>query len=54
MGRWAPKSNAFLEYIQNQLLVFLVGTTTNMRQIAWFSNIEGASTNKDYRPPTIF
>ena len=53
MGRWAPKSNAFLEYIQSQLSTSLIGMVTTMRNIQRFSNMEGAATNEDLRPLTI-
>ncbi len=33
MGRWAPKSNAFLEYIQSQLSTFSAGMATRMSRI---------------------
>ena len=54
VGRWAPRSNAFLEYIQNQLSSFSLGMAANMRQIDRFSNMEGATDDEDRRPSTIF
>ncbi len=43
MGRWAPRSLSFLflEYIQQQLLLFSDSMSTRMIQIATFSNMEG-------------
>ena len=41
MGRWLPSSNAFLEYIQQQLLGFSQGMATKMSRIALFTNMEG-------------
>ena len=54
MGRWAPRSQAFLEYIQQQLSTFLAGMATAMSRIARFSNMEGTTTAKrDIRASTI-
>jgi hypothetical protein len=54
MGRWAPKSQAFLEYIQQQLSTFAKGMATNMSRIATFTNVEGTTAREDLRRSTIF
>ena len=54
MGRWAPKSTAFMEYIQNQLSTFSAGMSTNMSKIAIFTNMEGTENAVDLRAATIF
>ena len=43
MGRWLPSSNAFLEYIQQQLSGFSQGMSNKMRRIAKFTNMEGSA-----------
>ena len=53
MGRWAPNSQAFLEYIQQQLSTFSAGMATAMSRIARFSNLEGTTTADDPRASTI-
>ena len=42
IGRCLPLSNAFLEYIEHQLLGFSQGMATNMSRIAIFTNMEGS------------
>ena len=54
MGRWAPDSTSFMEYIQQQLSTFSEGMATDMSRIAQFTNMEGVTTNEDMRPLTIF
>ena len=54
MGRWAPRSLAFLEYIQQQLSSFSQGMATNMSNIAMFTNMEGQSAREDLRRQTIY
>ena len=54
LGRWAPKSNTWLEYIQTQLSSFSKGLTSDMRNIPRFSIMEGAENREDMRPLTIF
>ena len=53
MGRWAPNSQAFLEYIQQQLSTFSAGMATAMSRIARFLNLEGTTTADDPRASTI-
>jgi len=54
MGRWASKSTAFMEYIQQQLSTFSVGMSTNMSKIAVFTNMEGTENAVDLRAATIY
>ena len=54
MGRWAPKSTSFLEYIQQQLSTFTAGMSSAMSSIAHFTNMEGMVTREDRRGLTIF
>ena len=54
MGRWAPKSTAFMEYIQQQLSTFSVGMSTRMSKIGVFTNMEGAGNADDLRAATIY
>ena len=54
MGRWAPTSTAFLEYIQQQLSSFSAGMATQMSRIALFTNMEGPVTRDDRRLRAIF
>ena len=54
MGRWAPKSTAFMEYIQQQLSTFSVGMSTKMSKIAIFTNMEGTKNADDLRAATIY
>ena len=54
MGRWAPKSTAFMEYIQQQLSTFSVGMATNMSKIGIFTNMEGTENAVDLRAATIY
>ena len=54
MGRWAPRSTAFLEYIQEQLSTFSQGMSTGMSQIETFTNMEGMTTREDLCHLTIF
>ena len=54
MGRWAPKSTSFMEYIQQQLSTFSKGMSTAMSQVARFTNMEGSVENEDLRATTIF
>ena len=53
MGRWAPKSTSFMEYIQQQLSTFSKGMSTNMSRIQKFTNMEGAVATEDLRAATI-
>ena len=43
MGRWLPLSNAFLEYIQQQLSGISQGMSAKIRSIARFTNMEGSA-----------
>ena len=54
MGRWAPRSQAFLEYIQQQLSTFSQGMAQSMSRIDKFTNMEGTTTREDLRKLTIF
>ncbi len=54
MGRWAPKSNAWLEYIQLQLSLFATGLEEGMSQIPPFTNMEEATKNEGLHPIMIF
>ena len=54
MGRWAPRSQAFLEYIQQQLSTFSQGMAEKMSKIATFTNMEGTTSRVDPRQQTIF
>ena len=53
-GRWAPNSNAFMEYIQQQLSTFTKGMAERMRAVDVFTNMEGGVTREDLRPSTIY
>ncbi|MCP4748917.1 MAG: hypothetical protein GY874_22710 [Desulfobacteraceae bacterium] len=53
MGRWAPKSLAFLEYIQQQLSTFSSGMATKMKSITAFTNMKGTTTKEDLREQTV-
>lgn len=53
MGRWAPNSTAFMEYIQQQLSTFSAGMASNMSKIARFTNMEGTVTREDLRETTV-
>ena len=46
MGRWLTFSNAFFEYIQQQLSGFSQGTATKMSRIATFTNMEGSANHE--------
>ena len=54
MGRWAPKSTAFMEYIQQQLSTFSAGMSSAMSRIAIFTNMEGAVNADNLRTATIY
>ena len=54
LGRWKPKSNTFLEYIQQQLSTFSKGMAAGMSRIATFTNMEGSTEREDLRHQTIF
>ena len=54
MGRWAPRSTAFMEYIQQQLSTFSVDMATNMSKIDVFTNMEGTENAVDLRASTIY
>ena len=54
MGRWAPKSTAFMEYIQQQLSTFSVGMSTKMSRIGIFTNMEGTENVDDLRAATTY
>ena len=54
MGRWAPNSSAFMEYIQQQLSSFSVGMSARMSDIPLFTNMEGGTVREDLRPSTVF
>ena len=53
MGRWAPKSTAFLEYIQQQLSTFSAGMATDMSRIEVFHNMEGVAGRNNRRHLTV-
>ena len=42
MGRWAPKLNTFMQYIQQQLSTFSAGMSTAMSKVTRFTNVEGS------------
>ena len=54
MGRWAPKSNAFLEYIHNQLSNFSAGASTRMNSVAHFTNMKRNVEREDLQGQTLF
>ena len=54
MGRWAPRSQVFLEYIQQQLSTFSQGMAAKMSKIDTFTNMEGTTSRVDPRRQTIF
>ena len=54
MGQWAPKSTAFMEYIQQQLSTFSSGMATKMSSIATFTNMEGTAAREDLRKHAVF
>ena len=54
MGRWAPKSTAFMEYIQQQLSTFSVGMSSKMAKIAIFTNMKGTENADNLRAATIY
>ena len=53
MGRWAPNSTAFMEYIDQQLSTFSMGMAEHMSNVARFTNIKGSVTNKDLHGATV-
>ena len=52
MGPWAPKSQAFMEYIQQQLPTFSAGMSTTMSNVVRFINMEGSVEREDLRRTT--
>ena len=54
MGRWAPKSHAFMEYIQQQLLTFSAGMPTAMSNVTRFTNMERSVANEDLQVIAVF
>ena len=54
MGWWAPKSQTFMEYIQQQLSTFSAGMSTAMSNVAIFTNMEGSVEHEDLRRTAIF
>ena len=54
LGRWKPESNAFLEYIQQQLSTCSKGLAAGMSRSATFANMEGSTEREDLRHQTIF
>ena len=54
MGRWKPSSQAFLEYIQQQLSTFSKGMAAKMSDIETFTNMEGMAEREDRQQQTIF
>ena len=54
MGRWAPNSLSFMEYIQQQLSTFSAGMSDAMSKIKPFTNMEGATNSDDLRAGTIY
>ena len=54
VGRWKPKSNAFLKYIQQQLSTFSQGMVAGMSRINTFTNMDGSTEHEDLRHQTIF
>ena len=54
MGRWLPSSNAFLGYIQQQLLGFSQGMTTKTSRIARFTNTEGSENHTGQEFNTVY
>lgn len=54
MGRWAPNSTSFMEYIQQQLSTFSAGMARNMSRVAQFTNMEGTVTRDDVRATTVY
>ena len=49
MGRWAPKSTSWLEYIQQQLSTFSAGMSAAMSAVPTFTNMEGNTVREDRR-----
>ena len=54
MGRWAQKSHASMEYIQQQLSIFSAGMSTIVNKVARLTNMEGSVVNEDLRATTVF
>ena len=46
-ARWAPKSNAVMEYIQQQLSTFSAGVSAKMSTAPHFVNMDGAVVAED-------
>ena len=53
MGRWAPNSQAFKEYIQQQLSTFSQGMAQPMSEVPRFTNMEGTSKAGNLRHTTV-
>ena len=45
-GRWAPKSTSYLEYTQQQLLVFSARMAKKMSKIHKFTNMENSGSTR--------
>ena len=54
MGRWAPKSTAWMTYIQQQLSTFSAGMSNAMSAVPLFTNMEGDTRREDLRQATVF
>ena len=54
IGRWKPKSDDLLEYIQQQLSTCSKGMTTHMSRISTFATMKGSTEREDPRPQPIF
>ena len=53
MGRWAPESEIFNEYIRAQMFTFSEGISDAMAAVPLFTNMEGCVTNENRRWETI-
>ena len=54
MERWLPSSDEFLEYIQQQLLGFSQGMTTERSRITRFTNMEGSENHTGKQFHTVY
>ena len=54
MDPWAPKSNTFMQYIQQQLSTFSARMSTAMSKVAGFTNVEGSVEKEDLRVAIVF
>ena len=54
MDPWAPESNTFMQYIQQQLSTFSARMSTAMSKVAGFTNVEGSVEKEDLRVAIVF